>query len=79
MPMAESSKAELWQSVAIRANSQFLEERFRAVTKQWLEAREAYRKCYDAETPDVVMLRQASRRVYELEQQRAVLKHALSP
>ena len=68
-----------WQNAMSAANDRALHERWHNVTQQWAAAVIEYRELYHAQAPDVARLRRITRRVYDLEQQREVLRHALSP
>jgi hypothetical protein len=68
-----------WQHAVTAANSQTLPERWQSLTQQWAAAVNEYRELYHAAAPDVARLRRVTRRVHDLEQQRQVMRHALSP
>lgn len=67
-----------WRSAVSAANDLALQERWYTLTRQWAAAVSEYRELYHAEVPDVARLRRVCRRVYDLDQQRLVIRHALA-
>jgi len=50
-----------------------LAERYAAATRQWLAARNTYRRLHEAQVTNIVALRNAARRVDQLNHSRAAL------
>jgi hypothetical protein len=50
-----------------------LAERYAAATRQWLAARNAYRRLHEAQVTNIVALRNAAQRLDQLDRGRAAL------
>jgi hypothetical protein len=78
-PVATYCKAALMQSspLAIVTMRRDLSARFAATTRQWLAARNAYRRLHEQPVKNIIALREAALRLDQLDRGRAALMRDL--